>query len=523
MLMFLVFLASCLCHCYGKTVYYQPEQIHLSYGDDPTSMLVAWSTMSSVPSSIVEYGVAEYGVAYFNMSANGSQKEFIDGGSEHHTQYIHTVSVTGLIPGQKYVYHCGSSLGWSSRYSFTAMRQGNNWSPRIVMFGDMGNVNAQSLPRLQTEVEEGMYDAVFHIGKHLYDNANVGDEFMRQIEPIAANVPYMTCPGNHETRYNFSNYKNRFAMPGDLNGENMFYSFDIGPAHVISFSSEFYFALEYGYMQPVRQYEWLERDLKIATSAAKKAVTPWIITLAHRPMYCSNTDHDDCTKKDSIVRTGVLHLLGLENLFYKYGVDLMLWAHEHTYERLWPVFNKQVYNGTSSPYVNPGAPVHIITGSAGCQEDHDGFKTDPAKWSAFRSTDYGYTRMNILNSTHIYMEQVSDDKNGTIIDRIMMRFTASEVIQRILGDSYESSDEDVGSSDDDILPNDDEIVSEQEENEPEMQSDTDDGGSDDSFGRAAGYGITLNIPHDIHTEVVGDMQREPVENIERQIAQQERG
>lgn len=44
----------------------------------------------------------------------------------------------------------------------------------------------------------------------------------------------------------------------------------------------------------------------------------------------------------SQVRTGVLHLLGVENLFYKYGVDLMLWAHEHTYERLWPVFNKQV-------------------------------------------------------------------------------------------------------------------------------------------------------------------------------------
>ena len=32
----------------------------------------------------------------------------------------------------------------------------------------------------------------------LQDNARVGDEFMRQIEPIAANIPYMTCPGNHE-------------------------------------------------------------------------------------------------------------------------------------------------------------------------------------------------------------------------------------------------------------------------------------------------------------------------------------
>lgn len=30
------------------------------------------------------------------------------------------------------------------------------------------------------------------------ENALIGDEFMRQIEPIAAYVPYLTCPGNHE-------------------------------------------------------------------------------------------------------------------------------------------------------------------------------------------------------------------------------------------------------------------------------------------------------------------------------------
>ena len=31
-------------------------------------------------------------------------------------------------------------------------------------------------------------------------------------------------------------------------------------------------------------------------------------------------------------------------------------------------------------------------------------------FSAFRSTDYGYTRLKAFNSTHLYMEQVSDDK-----------------------------------------------------------------------------------------------------------------
>lgn len=32
------------------------------------------------------------------------------------------------------------------------------------------------------------------------DNARVGDRFMKLIEPVAASLPYMTCPGNHEER-----------------------------------------------------------------------------------------------------------------------------------------------------------------------------------------------------------------------------------------------------------------------------------------------------------------------------------
>jgi hypothetical protein len=176
--------------------------------------------------------------------------------------------------------------------------------------------------------------------------------------------------------------------------------------------------------------------------------------MGHRPMYCSNADLDDCTRHESKVRTppGDISgggqvtqitltscslcqvrkglrgkLYGLEDLFHKYGewplgtfgghhvplphpnlpptfsapgVDLELWAHEHSYERLWPIYNYQVrlgeaeepwwrwqcdltchllfllqvFNGSrETPYTNPRGPVHIITGSAvsgsgrGCQ------------------------------------------------------------------------------------------------------------------------------------------------------------
>lgn len=115
------------------------------------------------------------------------------------------------------VYHCGSKYGWSNIfYLKTTPEESTIWSPHIVIFGDMGNENAQSLSRLQEEAQRGLYNAAIHIGDFAYDmdsdNARVGDEFMKQIEGIAAYLPYMTVPGNHEEKYNFSNYRSEYIL-----------------------------------------------------------------------------------------------------------------------------------------------------------------------------------------------------------------------------------------------------------------------------------------------------------------------
>jgi hypothetical protein len=47
--------------------------------------------------------------------------------------------------------------------------------------------------------------------------------------------------------------------------------------------------------------------------------------------------------------------------------------------------------------------------SQGCPERHDPFGV-PRPWTAFQNDDYGYTRMNVYNSSHLYLEQVSDDQ-----------------------------------------------------------------------------------------------------------------
>ena len=45
---------------------------------------------------------------------------------------------------------------------------------------------------------------VIHVGDHAYNfettGGAVGNNYMKAIEPIAARVPYMASPGNHEVR-----------------------------------------------------------------------------------------------------------------------------------------------------------------------------------------------------------------------------------------------------------------------------------------------------------------------------------
>lgn len=140
---------------------------------------------------------------------------------------------------------------------------------------------------------------------------------------------------------------------------NHFWSYNIGPVHLVAFSTEFHYFTQYGTHQIMNQYRWLEEDLKEANKPENRAKHPWIITIGHRPYYVQ-------FKEDDLLRVGNgTNAPGFEELFYRYGVDLQFFGHEHNYERIWPIYNNKIYNGSlAEPYRNPKAPVHITTGSA---------------------------------------------------------------------------------------------------------------------------------------------------------------
>jgi len=402
----------------------EPEQIHLAATTEPSSVIVTWASPEKCNNSTFVYYSASSDP---NIKVEGFCYIFNES-NPNGVHFYHQVTLADLTELTRYSYLVSSSGINSSVYSFKTLSSNPSWVPKLLIYGDLGHKGGKLehelftvLPSVTKQVQNGSVDLVFHAGDFAYDldtngGAN-GDHFFRMIQPVATSVPYMTCVGNHEDGNNFTQYRHRFAMPrSNINaGFDMWYSFDIGQMHIISWSTEVIFARAQD-MQP--QYDWIENDLQNANK--NRAARPWIVAIGHRPIYCSNVD-DDCITKGS---AGEHVQQYIEQLFYKYGVDILIWAHEHSYERTWPVFN---FNVTQKNYVNPMAPIHLITGAGGCNEDN-GLCVNPIRhskgdWSAFRTEGpfhpYSYGFLFAYNRTHAYWNQINSQLDK-VYDEIMI-------------------------------------------------------------------------------------------------------
>ncbi|XP_027200750.2 acid phosphatase type 7-like [Dermatophagoides pteronyssinus] len=422
------------------SIVYGIEQVHIALGSNETEIIVTWTEPhkhdDKTSDAVVYYGQAK---SSFDQKVKAISEYFKDDKTKYTT---YRALLTGLLPGTEYHYRIQMDDLESSIFEFKTLKTGEeNWLPRFAIYGDLGYVNEQSLPYLKKDVEQNLFDVIFHIGDFAYDlndeHGKVGHHFMRSIEPVASKVPYMTCPGNHERHDNFSHYDSRFSMIGDrsqpihsdkLNKRlnNHFHSMTIGPATIILFSTEYYYYTKYGWQQIEHQYRWLEQELKRANEKRQKH--PWIIVMGHRPLYCLKMGDDSCdhqTMERKEIRQGIrMHdegerQYGLEDLFFKYGVDIQFYGHEHFYARLFPIYKYKMYNGTKSknPYDHPGAPIHITTGSAGNKELHPEFN-HLNDWVAEHFYDYGYTRLMFEDKYRIRLQQISDDQHGKVLDEI---------------------------------------------------------------------------------------------------------
>ncbi|KAJ0407158.1 hypothetical protein P43SY_001116 [Pythium insidiosum] len=419
-----------------------PQQLHLAYAGavTGTAMTVSWATFADVADSTVWIGTTKDNLVRRSDVQVNSRSYYSD---DIYALYQHHATVTGLQPNTQYFYKVGSALDAtfvSEVGSFTTARAAYDETPfEVGLYGDHGLGTKGEIMAttgyLGTLTDDLSF--IYHVGDIAYaDNdlilpgktlgffyEEIYNKWMNAMTPVMNKLPYMVTVGNHEAEChspacqvsnykkerlgNYQAYNARFKMPSAESGgvKNMWYSFEYGPLHITTISSETDYpnhpSNEYILMDDRKygnfgnQLAWLEADLKKA--AANRANVPWIIVGMHRPLYhLSGNDNGKPVKEAADIQKA------FEELFIKYGVDLVIAGHEHSYERHLPIKRGQaVLDGVSADrktYENPKAPVYIISGAPGNPEpNHSAKKSAP--WNVVEKIEYAISTMRVTRQS----------------------------------------------------------------------------------------------------------------------------
>ncbi len=350
-----------------------PEQVHLTWGDDPSSsVVISWASMAQAVNARVAYRAD----------------------SSHHSEVVHAIQrvyTDGLNGETVFTYHAhlhGLKAATIFHYSVTADNDSNAAEPfsatfqtaprgrapfRWTSYGDLATPNTKwvlSSPQSQFAVAAvEQFKPLFHLlnGDLCYANLNptaqpsVWRDFGNNNQSSAARRPWMPCPGNHEVEFNngpqgFTSYLTRYWLPenGTTEFRGRWYSFRVGSALFISLDADDVIyqdgaafvagpnpltpaastgnpPIEPGTSFYVRGYSagaqtrWLERVLR---EAAHDECIDWIIVQMHQDALSSSKTGNG---SDKGIREAWLPL------FDRYGVDLVLCGHDHDYERSLPV------------------------------------------------------------------------------------------------------------------------------------------------------------------------------------------
>jgi purple acid phosphatase-like protein/calcineurin-like phosphoesterase family protein len=405
-----------------------PEQIHLTWGDDPaTSVVVSWASPGRSARPRVRIG---------QRVIPATERTYTDG-INGETVWTYHARVTGLRPGATYGYAvtADNDAGAADPFSatFTTAPAGRA-KFRFSSYGDLATPNpAWTLSYAQSAYAVGAVESfqpLFHLlnGDLCYADLNPGTQpevwrdFGNNCQASAANRPWMPVPGNHEIEFDngpqgFSSYLTRYTLPsnGVAGLEGRWYSFRVGSVLFVSLSADDVVYQDAGAfvagpsaLVPAQstgnapipagtsfyirgysggaQTRWLASTL---SAARRDPSIDWIIVQMHQ---CACSSSATGNGSDVGIRAEWLPL------FDKYEVDLVLCGHDHDYERSFPVRGfdhsagvspstgaatdtwrpRPVTTTDSGVFDTSQGTVHLILGCGGTNANLDSYGVDPA-------------------------------------------------------------------------------------------------------------------------------------------------
>ena len=405
-----------------------PEQIHLTWGEDPTnSLVVSWASPGQAVRARVRIG---------QRVIPAEARPYTDGISGEPVWTYHA-QVGGLRPGATYAYAvtADNDANAADPFSATFRTAPMGRVPfRFTSFGDLATPNTEWVlsygQSAYAVAAVESFQPLFHLlnGDLCYADLNptvqpaVWRDFGNNNQASAANRPWMPCPGNHEIEFGngpqgFTSYLTRYTLPDNqvpgfagrwysfrvgsvlfvsLDADDVVYqdagAFVAGPAALTPAASTGNPPIQPGTSFYIRGYSggaqtaWLERTLEAGRGDES---VDWVIVQMHQ---CAASSSATGNGSDLGIREEWLPL------FDRYQVDLVLGGHDHDYERSFPVRGADADVGTEAAtgaMVNTLRPhpvtttdggvfdtsqgtVHLILGCGGTDTNLDDYGTDTA-------------------------------------------------------------------------------------------------------------------------------------------------
>jgi hypothetical protein len=405
-----------------------PEQIHLTWGENPTnSLVVSWASPGQAVRARVRIG---------QRVIPAEARPYTDGINGEPVWTYHA-QVGGLRPGATYAYAvtADNDANAADPFSATFRTAPEGRAPfRFTSFGDLATPNAEWVlsygQSAYAVAAVESFQPLFHLlnGDLCYADLNpasqpaVWRDFGNNNQASAANRPWMPCPGNHEIEFGngpqgFTSYLARYTLPDNqvAGFAGRWYSFRVGAVLFVSLDADDVVYQDAGAfvdgpaaltpaastgnppIQPgtsfyIRGYSggaqtaWLERTLEAGRGDES---VDWVIVQMHQ---CAASSSATGNGSDLGIREEWLPL------FDRYQVDLVLGGHDHDYERSFPVRGADAGAGTDAAtgaVVNTLRPhpvtttdngvfdtsqgtVHLILGCGGTDTNLDDYGTDTA-------------------------------------------------------------------------------------------------------------------------------------------------
>lgn len=305
----------------------QPERIILNLTADPAhEMAITWRTAPGAE-GFVEYAEAQDGPDFIQQAVRVSAATddatiAVREAAEFRAAY-HSTVLKGLKPETVYAYRVGDGARWSEWLQFrTAATTAEPFT--FLYMGDMQNNILGEASRTMRMAFRKAGDAAFviHAGDLInrHDSDNEWGEWFAAGGFLYAQTPQMPTPGNHEYgRGPVLNpqWRRQYTLPetGPAGVEKLketAWTVDYQGLRLISVDAPLFHGDEAMRAEMVR---WL--DGLLANNPNR-----WTALFLHFPLFSIDPDRDNARVRDA-----------LKPLIDKYGVDLVLQAHDHGYAR----------------------------------------------------------------------------------------------------------------------------------------------------------------------------------------------